>query len=101
MKNAGPIPNGTWEIYAVKNEEKAILRLRPTDDVIIPTDNGGKPYRDGFLIHGVGQNEAPDQASTGCIILDPTFRKILLNAFKANGTITIKISNIVTGDEVN
>lgn len=101
MKNAGPIPSGTWEIYAIKNEQKAILRLRPTDDVVIPTDSNGKPYRDGFLIHGLGETETPDQASTGCIILDPPSRKKLLNAFKVNGTIKLKITNIVTGNEVN
>ncbi len=100
-KNVGPLPNGTWEIYAVKNDSKAILRLRPTDDVVMPTDSNGKPFRDGFLIHGVNENQTADQASAGCIILDPTNRKILLVAFKKYGVIKLTVANIVTGDDVH
>lgn len=100
-KNVGPLPNGTWEIYAIKNENKAIFRLRPTNDVVMPIDSNGKPFRDGFLIHGVGENQSADQASAGCIILDPTNRKKLLDAFKKYGVIKLTVTNIVTGDDVH
>lgn len=52
-KDTGPLPNGTWEIYELKNVEKSIFRLRPTDDAIMPINKDGKPFRDGFLIHGL------------------------------------------------
>lgn len=100
-KNFGPLPNGTWEIYTVKNESKAILRLRPTSEVIMPTDSTGRPFRDGFLIHGVGENQTADKASTGCIILDPTNRKKLLAAFHKYGVMKLTVTNIVIGDEVH
>jgi hypothetical protein len=91
-KNTGPIPNGTWKIYAIKNKDKFILRLKPTDDVVITT-------RDGFLIHGVGPNRSPDQSSHGCIIIeDGKYRKKLMEAFQKYGEITLIVTNIVTGD---
>jgi hypothetical protein len=97
-KNTGPLPNGTWEIYELKNASKSIFRLRPTDDVNIPVDKDGKQIRDGFLIHGVGSGETPDQASTGCIILDPKYRDKLKSAFNKYGIIKLKVTNMVTGD---
>lgn len=100
-KNVGPLPNGTWLICAIKNDSKAILRLSPTEDVVMPIDSNGRPFRDGFLIHGVNENQTADQASTGCIILDPTNRKKLLIAFKKYGVIKLTVSNFITGDDVH
>lgn len=100
-KDLGPLPSGTWEIYAFKDQAKSILRLRPTDDVNMPNDSTGKPIRDGFLIHGVLENETPEEASTGCIIVAPKYRKKLGDAFKKYGVIKLSVTNIVTGDNVN
>lgn len=91
-KNAGPIPNGTWIIYAIKNEGKNILRLKPGSDVTITN-------RDGFLIHGTGADSTPEESSLGCIILDRESRKKLVIAFKKYGEIMISVSNIVTGSD--
>src|SRR6266536_1076868 len=74
-KDKGPIPNGTWIIYAIKDESKNILRLRATEDVLIT-------IRDGFLIHGIGVDSSPEKSSKGCIILAPEYRKKLVAAFK-------------------
>lgn len=98
MKNWGPLPNGTWEIYEVKSDSAAILRIRPTENVLMPKDSKGMPYRDGFLIHGVNTGQTPDDASHGCIILDRTSRNILLKAFKKHGIILLEVKNMVTGD---
>jgi len=92
-KNLGPIPNGTWLIYAIKNDRIYTLRLKPDKDVAIL-------YRDGFLIHGTGKDETPEQSSIGCIILEKKYRKKLYDAFKKYGEIRIKVTNIVTGDEM-
>ena len=89
-KNTGPIPNGTWEIFAVKNESQFTFRLRPTDDVTITT-------RDGFLIHGTGADSTPEESSKGCIILDRESRKKLYAAFKKYGTLKLKVTNFITG----
>jgi len=92
-KATGPIPNGTWEIYAVKNEAKSILRLRPTADVVTSG-------RDGFLIHGVGEDSTPEQSSLGCIIItDRSARAKLVKAFKKYGVIKVRVKNIVTSDD--
>lgn len=69
-KNAGPIPNGTWIIYEIKDEAKFILRLKPSDDVVIAN-------RNGFLIHGTGQDKSAEESSLGCIILNRESRKSL------------------------
>ncbi len=87
----GPIPNGTWTISSVKNETLAILRLTPGTDVNIN-------FRDGFLIHGQGENETPDQSSHGCIILQKQFRIKLQKAFKAYGPMKIIVTNFTTSD---
>ena len=93
-KNIGPIPNGTWEIYAIKSEAKFTLRLRPKDDVIITE-------RDGFLIHGVGTDKTPEESSHGCIIIsDRESRKKLVQAFKKYGVIKISVTNIITSGGV-
>ncbi len=55
----GPLPNGTWYIYKLKDERKYILRLQPSEDVLI--DN-----RDGFLIHGAGNEQSAEASSKGC-----------------------------------
>jgi len=89
--NAGPIPNGTWIISSIKNTDKVILRLTPEDDVNI-TD------RDGFLIHGQGENETPAESSTGCIILSREFRQKLMKAFQNYGAIQITVTNFTTSD---
>lgn len=99
-KDKGPLPNGTWEIYAVKNKDLAILRLRPTSDVAMPLDKDGKPFRDGFLIHGVGDNKTPSESSTGCIILAPQYRKTLLAAFEKKGPLKVVVTNIVGEDKI-
>lgn len=90
-KNAGPIPNGTWIIYEIKDESKFILRLKPSEDVVTT-------HRSGFLIHGTGQDKSAEESSLGCIILDRESRKKLVAAFKKYGEIKIKVTNIVTGD---
>lgn len=89
--NIGPIPNGTWTITAIKSESKAILRLSPGDDVAIT-------FRNGFLIHGLGDGLSPAESSTGCIILSKDYRLKLLKAFKAYGTVTISVTNFTTSD---
>jgi hypothetical protein len=90
-KNMGPIPNGSWTIYEIKNESKCILRLKPGDDVTITE-------RDGFLIHGTGKDSTPEQSSKGCIILSRPYREKLLKAFKKYGDIKIHVTNFVTSD---
>jgi len=93
-KNVGPIPNGTWEIFGIKSEDKFTLWLRATDDVVITT-------RDGFLIHGTGVDKTPERSSLGCIIIsDREARKKLVKALKKYGLIKLKVTNIVTGDGV-
>jgi hypothetical protein len=93
-KNAGPIPNGVWEIYTMKNIAQFVFRLRPIDVMALDGPDG-KPYRDGFLIHGIGKDSSPDQSSHGCIILAPEYRKILYEYFKASGSIKVTVTNIV------
>jgi hypothetical protein len=94
-KNWGPIPSGDWEIYAIKNEKLAILRLRST--VLIP--NAPADFkRDGFLIHGFSQNGTPESSSHGCIIIEKVERDKLMKAFKKYGIIKLKVNHITTGN---
>lgn len=67
------------------------MRLTATNDVNITT-------RDGFLIHGQGDNESPAESSHGCIILKKEFRQKLMKAFQAYGTVTITVTNFTTSD---
>lgn len=89
--NVGPIPNGTWTISAIKNKDKIILRLTPEEDVSIT-------YRSGFLIHGKSDNKTALESSTGCIIIDKAYRKILMKAFQYYGPIKISVTNFTTSD---
>jgi hypothetical protein len=84
LKNKGPIPGGTWYITAIKDNGKTILRLEPGDDVLVK-------HRDGFLIHGFGEGNSPEEASKGCIILSKSYREILRDAFISGGNKKIKI----------
>jgi len=79
QKNRGPLPSGTWYITGIKNYDKAILVLTASDDVA----NFGN--RNGFLIHGKGENKTIEESSKGCIILPPSYRKMLRDAFIQNG----------------
>lgn len=97
--NTGPLPNGTWEIYEMKSMDQIIFRLRPTGDVSMPVDGKGNPLRSGFLIHGTGKDKSPDESSTGCIILDRKYRKILYDYFKQAGIIKLTVTNIITGSD--
>jgi hypothetical protein len=97
-KNVGPLPSGTWEIYKLKDTANSIFRLRPTSDVNV-FDKSGKQIRDGFLIHGKGVGKSADQSSTGCIILEPSYRSKLKSAFNKYGVIKLIVTNIVTGDD--
>jgi len=69
--NAGPIPRGRWEItggpFVHPRAGRYTLRLAPMPE----TDTFG---RSGFLIHGDSVS-SPGNASTGCIILDLTYRE--------------------------
>jgi len=93
-KDVGPIPNGTWEIYAVANGDIYTFRLRPTGDVVTSE-------RTGFLIHGIGKDKTIETTSKGCIIIpDRALRKKLFDAFNKYGAIRLKVTNIVTSDGV-
>jgi hypothetical protein len=85
LKGFGTIPSGTWYISSIKNRGKAILRLTPSPDVANPNN------RDGFLIHGY--ETTPENASTGCIILDKVYRDKLMKAFLRDGRVVLKIQN--------
>jgi hypothetical protein len=85
FKNMGLIPSGTWYISSIKNKEKMILRLTPSTNVVNPNN------RDGFLIHGYKTD--PEDASTGCIILEQVYREKLMKAFLRDGKVELKIQN--------
>jgi hypothetical protein len=89
--NKGPIPNGTWTITSIKNEAKAILRLTPGKDVNIK-------WRTGFLIHGQGEQETPEESSNGCIVLKKEYRLLLMKAFKKYHKVTVVVTNFTTGN---
>lgn len=88
FRDIGPIPSGTWKISGIKNQSKVILRLTPTDDVVT---NG----RSGFLIHGYGEGQDAAEASTGCIILENSYRQKLMAAFQKYGEIKLTVRNRV------
>lgn len=94
LKNKGPIPNGKWYIYQIKNHNSAILRLEPGDDVFT---NG----RDGFLIHGFASGSTPEESSRGCIILGPNERKILRDAFINGGYQKIPVAVLAVDSSGN
>jgi hypothetical protein len=85
MKGYGAIPSGTWYITKVENAAIFKLRLTPSADVVNPN------HRDGFLIHGF--ETTPEDASTGCIILDRIYREKLMKAFLRDGKIKLNIQN--------
>ena len=85
LKNKGPIPNGKWYIYKIKNHESSVLRLEPGDEEVTYG-------RDGFLIHGFASGSSPEESSRGCIILGPNERKILRDWFIAGGKERILVS---------
>ncbi len=88
FRDLGPIPSGTWQISSIKNENKAILKLLPTSDVVT---NG----RSGFLIHGYGEGQDAADASTGCIILENPHRQKLMVALLKYGEIQLTVTNKV------
>ena len=89
--NLGPIPNGNWSIYEVKNADLKTFRLKPVSDVAIT-------QRSGFLIHGIGNEGTPESSSLGCIILAKAYREKLLAAFRRYGPIALKVTNFTTSD---
>jgi hypothetical protein len=81
IRDRGPIPRGTYTIEYVGDypgRGPMVFRLTPTQG----TDTHG---RSGFLIHG--DNEYND-ASTGCIVMPPNVRRLLMNT--ADNTLTVR-----------
>lgn len=73
LRDRGPLPRGKYRITGVpfthKKAGRFTLRLEP--------DKGNNMCnRSSFLIHGESQTH-PGEASNGCIILDPRFRKAI------------------------
>lgn len=67
FEDIGAIPPGKYRI-TIKDTVKNIFFLRPLDKT--------KMYkRSGFLIHGFKNDQSPEAASKGCIILDGNKRR--------------------------
>lgn len=71
IKNKGPLPRGKYTIVGVPFNHKTAglytLKLRPHA-------SNQMFGRSGFLIHGDSRRR-PGEASEGCIVLAPKFRK--------------------------
>jgi hypothetical protein len=66
-QNVGPIPVGQYSIGPAYNHDQ----LGPTTLRLDPQPGTGTGGRDAFRIHG---NNSTNDASTGCVILDPVTR---------------------------
>jgi hypothetical protein len=71
--NKGPLPRGKYRITGIpfthRHAGKFTLRLEPYKSNMMCG-------RSGFLIHG-DSTQHPGEASNGCIILSPKYRKII------------------------
>jgi RHS repeat-associated protein len=75
----GPIPRGTYRIERQQNNVTGSGTRLPGSMRLTPDPKNTMYGRDGFLIHG--DNPRGNQtASTGCIILPPSIRRVIGNS---------------------
>lgn len=76
VKDLGPIPKGKYKIVGIPftHERAGKFTLRLESD-----KSNNMCGRNGFLIHGESRDH-PGEASNGCIVLEPDFRKAIWNS---------------------
>lgn len=80
IRNRGPVPRGRYRMQ----EDHNVVGRGPVVIRLVPEAGTNTFGRDGFLIHG---DNATNDASEGCIILDRNARNALINNIRNGANI--------------